>query len=197
MKTRKTRNINIVTIKLLPIFISAFLLMVVTTTFAQEIEKVTNTELAEINKWDVDADQQLNQEEFDLFISDTGLHGDWDVNYDGIFDDDELYTGFLYSWDIDEDGLISRDEYASGTTEWELEYGDNFNEWDANQDNFLDLEEYAVAMNQTGVFAGWDADEDGLYNKDEVDKGLFDYYDSNDNEFIDEDEYNSIGADFN
>ena len=172
---------------------SALLLLAGTTLFAQEMEKVKITaEVEGFDKWDADADQQWNQEEFDSFIGDVGLYGDWDRNYDGIYDDDELYTGFLYRWDKNGDDFISKDEYATGNTEWEREYADSFEEWDVNRDNLLDLEEYAAAMNQTGVFAGWDANNDGSYNEAEVNKGLFDYYDSNDDGFISDKEYDEV-----
>ena len=178
--------------------IAVFLMMIGTTSFAQEveeIERVNDTELNEFNKWDTDADQLWSPSEFESFIGDAGLYGDWDTNYDGIYDDDELYTGFLNAWDTNKDGLISKEEYATGNTEWEREYRDSFDDWDANDDKVLDIEEYAAAMNQTGVFGDWDADQDGAYSETELHNGLFNSYDTDDDGLLSNEEFKAAGLD--
>ena len=197
MKVVKT-TINI-SVKVLASGLTALMLMVGSFAFAQERENVGNNDLGEAAReyieWDVNADNQLDQDEFNSFINDTGLYGNLDANEDGAYDDAEITDGFFSDADGDDDGYLDNNEYDKNLSILKRDYDDNventstFEAWDANNDNFLDANELKKGFIDRETYRGWDTDKDGVYSKEEFNTGLFNAYDANGDGFVNEEEY--------
>ncbi|MBN1240647.1 MAG: hypothetical protein JXB36_19245 [Gammaproteobacteria bacterium] len=71
---------------------------------------------------------------------------------------------------------------------------DAWEEWDADGDG-IGVDEWNEGFGERGVFDDWDADRDGLLSEDEFNEGVFDSYDQNDNETIEESELGDVGDD--
>jgi len=96
--------------------------------------------------YDDDMDELLTAEEFEAAYTDIGYYNTWDLNDDGILDENEWATGIsnyygdydgddygVYDdWDLDNDGYINDDEFVDN----------NFAFWDTDDDGFVDEVEY-------------------------------------------------------
>lgn len=103
-------------------------------------------------------------------------------------------TADFSAWDEDEDTRLGEDEFRNVYNE-----SGYYNAWDTNQDGGVDRDEWDVALNgnmgpdydegEYGDFDDWDADADGVLNDRELGDGVFAYYDSNRDNYLEEQEY--------
>lgn len=103
-------------------------------------------------------------------------------------------TADWQEWDGDTDERLSADEFRTP-----YEESGYFNRWDTNQDQGVDAQEWDVALNshmgpeydegQYGSFNDWDADADGVLNDRELGDGVFAYYDTNRDSYLEEEEF--------
>ncbi len=66
--------------------------------------------------WDTDRDTYLSEDEFNTAYGNYSwytptLYGEYDVNRDGLLDENEWRTGLFNTWDTDRDTYLSADEY--------------------------------------------------------------------------------------
>lgn len=98
------------------------------------------------NKWDGDADERLDSEEFGIAYKESGYFKSWDVNQDQGINQEE--------WQMNLNSKMGPD-YDEG------EYG-SFEDWDANADGVLDEKEL-----EDGVFAYYDTNKDSYIAEEE------------------------------
>ena len=104
-------------------------------------------------------------------------------------------AGEFSEWDADGDGSITMQEWDAG-----LEEDGLFDNWDSDSDGLLSQDEFnegfeATDSDVTYDYDSWDSDGDGLLSSDETSAGLYDTYDENDNDVIEEPEYDDFGDD--
>lgn len=94
---------------------------------------------------DVNGDGNLTLDEFYGSASDAGLYSDWDLDSDGLIDEDEfdeLGLDWDYdTWDASGDGYLDSSEFYDGY------YG----VYDANGDGYWDNDEWDDA-GEAGIF---------------------------------------------
>ena len=74
-----------------------------------------------LNRWDLDNNNTIAENEFregwNNYMGereyDEKLFGEWDVNDDGLLDDNEFSTGIFSTWDADKSGVIEEAEYRT------------------------------------------------------------------------------------
>lgn len=101
------------------------------------------------NKWDGDADERLNSEEFRTAYDESGYFEQWDTNRDNSIDQEEWQAnmnsqmgpgyeegeyGSFEDWDANADGVLNDRELGDGV----------FAYYDTNRDSYLVEEEYGV-----------------------------------------------------
>lgn len=108
--------------------------------------------------------------------------------------------GEAYDWDVwdeDDDDRLSDDEFAialDGTRAWA--------DWDLDGDGYLDEDEWDAATGDAewsddwGNFGDWDADDDLRLTEDEWAGGFWDVFDDNDDDWVDENEWNTYADDW-
>lgn len=145
----------------------------------------------------------------------TTAFADFDQNSDGMLDATEvsgIYENNFNEWDADNDGMLNKEEFLKTTFantdadddnginqgEWNVGYdgffgnwtGDDFATFDEDSDGILDNEEWNNVFTDSDWFETFDADTNSMLTEDEWDTGLFNDWDANDDDMIDEDEYN-------
>lgn len=67
--------------------------------------------------------------------------------------------------------------------------------FDTDQNDYLDREEFCVAVENLGLFTVWDTNNSGIIEAAEVSEGLFDLYDMDDNGYLDVNEWGALNND--
>lgn len=98
----------------------------------------------------------------------------------------------MEDWDTDASGDVSREEWNTGMRNQGM-----FDEWDSDSDGLLTEDEFNEGLAAGGDYdyQGWDSDNDGLLSQDETSEGLYDTYDENGDQRIDEPEFGDFGDD--
>ncbi len=146
----------------------------------QQVDKPVRYEL-----YDVDHDGALTPQEVTAAFRDSYL-AEWDLDEDGDLTSKELRKGLFTTWDQNGDDLLSRSEFAPG------EWFDSEKKWatyDADGDGFLEADEYYALVEEEDLYAAYDINNDGIVTANELQKGLFEAFDENDNESIEESEF--------
>lgn len=87
--------------------------------------------------------------------------------------------GFDRGFDDEENELVSNNR-------------SDFERWDANQDQQWSREEFEAASGESQFYAEWDVDGDGTLTEDELNEGVFNTYDTNQDGVLDNDEYEAF-----
>ncbi len=96
------------------------------------------------------------------------------------------------SLDSDRDGRISQPEYNSYMEDDTRRYEG----WDQNQDSRIDENEWIDAYpGERGEFNSWDRNQDGYLDNNEFNDGSFNRYDSDNDNYWNEDEVGSAAND--
>lgn len=66
--------------------------------------------------------------------------------------------------------------------------------WDADSDGMLSAEEFAEGFRERAIFSNWDQDSDGLISENEFNGGVYNSYDLDDSDSLDEAEYDTVDA---
>lgn len=165
-----------------------------------------------------DDNDVLETETITVFAEDSGTatFADFDSNDNGMLDPDEVpatYQNNFDEWDADDNGSLSSEEFYNTTfmvtdaddndsideDEWNLGYDswfgdyleDDFATFDANSDDVLSDAEWDDAFADSDWFETYDANNDDLLEDTEWDTGLFNDWDLDGNNSINEEEYNS------
>jgi len=140
--------------------------------------------------FDTDADGTLSMDEFREGFSGTDQFGNYDTNADGTIDDSELSEGYFNDFDRNADGTIDADEYNAYntyTSNWPVNR--SFVDYDLNADGSLDTNEFSTSYPNN--FNASDLDADGSLNLDEFNASNFANADTNNDDFVDQDEFNA------
>lgn len=65
-------------------------------------------------------------------------------------------------------------------------------EWDSDADGMLSAEEFAEGFRARAIFSNWDQDRDGLISEDEFNGGVYNSYDRDNSDSLDEAEYGVV-----
>lgn len=119
---------------------------------------------------DGDADGRLDADELRAAFAARGVAAGLDMDADGLLDPVELAEALYALWDTDEDGTLSVGEWDDGVDQWFGEDPVNLavEVWDRDDDGSVSKVELAVALEETELFAGFDADGDGGLGGDEL-----------------------------
>ena len=163
----------------------------------------------------LDDNDVLVTETITVFADNTMEFSDFDANSDGSLDATEvpnIYENNFEEWDADGDGSLSEEEFNNTTfsltdmddddalteEEWNDGFESFFGNWteddfatfDANADGSVTSDEWNTIFGDSEWFTTFDADENSMVTEDEWDAGLFDDWDANDDDAVDEDEFN-------
>jgi hypothetical protein len=117
-------------------------------------------------------------------------------------DDDDLNdeVGFD-AFDLDNDNMLDQDEFRAAYEDYNY-----FENWDTDDDDDLDETEWQSGLDtyvpdydatQDGIYTDWDLDNDGVLDNTELEDNVFDIYDEDDDDFLDEVEFDEWFEDFN
>lgn len=57
------------------------------------------------------------------------------------------------------------------------------------------FENFNASFDGTGIYDAWDADADGMLSRDEFNRGVFGYYDADDDDYLNDEEILGMGED--
>lgn len=154
--------------------------------FSQSAQPAVNLQFSD---WDKDGNGIITRTEFvDLFT--TAYIDDWNLIDDAHLDDEDFYAASYDIWDKDGDQRLSEEEWLFGQ---ENSYGGyTFNDIkavDADGDGFIQPTEYYNVLDQTDYYPDLDVDKDNMISELELARMVFNDWDSDDSNFIEEDEY--------
>ena len=124
----------------------------------------------ELEPFDADADGTLDAGELRAAFAARGVAAGLDLDGDALLDPAELADALHGLWDADDDGTLSVGEWDDGVDRWFGEDPVNLavGVWDRDGDGTVSEAELAAALEETEIFAGLDADADGLLGDDEL-----------------------------
>lgn len=123
-------------------------------------------------------------------MSARDMHADWDRNEDRTLSEEEYTAGLFDAWDRDGDGGISRFEYDRATNTWASEQDfPPFAEVDTDEDKVLSQNEFGDVVDESDLYASWDASGDQGVDADEFDAALIAVWDVDEDGALGQDEY--------
>ncbi|MDT0645736.1 hypothetical protein RM545_03455 [Zunongwangia sp. F260] len=159
---------------------------------ATEMITVTmeDTETSAFADFDTNADGNIDEDEFDAFYDYD--YTAWDIDEDGVLDEDEFYTVNFANADTDDDDVLSEDEWNTGyTTMYGTYYDDeDFSVYDTDEDGFLSDEEWNASLVDSPWFDEYDANTDTYVDVNEYRTGLYNTWDTDFDGYLNESEYN-------
>lgn len=139
--------------------------------------------------WDKDDNGIITRTEFvDLFT--TAYIDDWNKIDDAHLDDEDFYQVSYDVWDKDDDQRLSKEEWMYSQQNSDGVYAfQSIDAVDADGDGFIQPTEYYDILDHTDYFPDWDTNNDRIISELELAKMVFNHWDSDDSNFIEEDEY--------
>ena len=138
--------------------------------------------------WDTDGDQMVTRKEFQQGVTDQGVYDDLDTDNDNQVSEDELKNWVFGVWDADNDGNLTEEEYEERTEQFdEYEWGE-FDEWNTDGDALLTDTEFMTGEAGSDLFDEWDADDTNFIDDNEFGEGLFDIWNADDDKGLTPDE---------
>ncbi|MGV3591157.1 MAG: hypothetical protein ACO1PZ_05665 [Gammaproteobacteria bacterium] len=101
--------------------------------------------------------------------------------------DDEKAHADLSAWDTDSDKIVTQEEWADYMEKQNL-----FDRIDKNNNGNFDVEEAAEGVLDYDV--AMDLDDGGTISRDEFIVGLYDHYDENDDDKLDDTEFDTFAS---
>ena len=158
----------------------------------ETITVILDSSMMAFSDFDTDGDGNLNAEEVPMIYQDD--FAEWDTNDDGMLNREEFDMTTFSLTDMNNDEMLSEDEWNDGFNSF---FGnwveDDFATFDANADGNLTDDEWNEAFADSEWFSTFDADGSSMVAEDEWDTGLFNDWDTNDDDMIDENEFNVFG----
>ena len=149
---------------------------------APEID-TTSTDLA---TWNTDADARLGSNEFNTWLEERDFHSSWNTDGTEGLTPDELAAGLIDVMDGNGDGSVGEDDWSAGGA-WVGEAA--FADVDADGNGSIDQAELASGLRDGAGWAEWDQDGNGTLDRTEFHAAVFNAWDANDDEFVDETEW--------
>ena len=142
------------------------------------------------NDDDADELEIFNNERFFNDFGQRGFFNDWDLDGDGL-NEDEFSNSFFETWDFDNDGILEENEFNTAAVDFGLDNAD-WNTWDLDTDGVLEMEEFKTGFMSYGYYDMFDADLNGLVAEREFTDGVFDLWDIDGDGMLEEVEYNEF-----
>lgn len=144
----------------------------------------------DFGEWDVDDNGSLSRAEFEPGIGTTGWFRQWDADRNAMLAEAELASGVFRLFDRNDDGVLDRQEWERGIAAF---YGPGtpdfaVSDWDADADDVLDEDEFAAGLASTGLYRGL-AGYDRALTEPEFARGLFDWWENDDDDMLSRDEW--------
>ena len=160
-----------------------------------ETETATEVETAETTTDAMTEDEAIAMDTWDADRFSTSFDSNnkfdaWDLDDDGMLDENEFGTTFYSTWDANRDNMLDENEWNAGVADFGLT-GQSWAAWDANKDNALSSAEFNAGLKQQNYMRNWDKDNDGRINKREYTDGVFMLWDTNRDGMLDTNEYNT------
>ena len=159
----------------------------------------STTEKFSYDTWNKDKSKPMTTDEFTNVFK-TYYVSDWKINEtptDIKYDNSDFYEAGFAFWDENDDGVIDRDEWKSINSFFFQKYEfEDFEKIDDNENGELSLTEYREEIEDNGLFASWDVNDDNVLNEDELAQGVFHSYDFDDSGFLEKGEFNTFASDY-
>ncbi len=146
-----------------------------------------------------DNDDAVESEKYDDGIldddeKDDGLFDDDETNdNEGLFDDNDFYESTYDVWDTNDDDLLSEDEWNYG---YDYSYGnyiyDDYETIDQNRNGSIDYDEYQNTLGKSTYYSDWDMNKDNKLNNQELARMVFNNWDYDNSNFIENDEFQDL-----
>jgi len=152
-----------------------------------------NPEYETYSQWDANEDELIDENEFnDAFLA-SDYVADWDLDADGVVTYGELYDLYYTIWDTDNDNVLTQEEWSEAVNTYFADYdytvyGD-FGDWDLNDDGVLTKNEYMEGVLDTDLFETWDLDSDATITEEEFSRGMYQYWDTDGDGYVEVAEY--------
>ena len=140
--------------------------------------KISKTEYytAAYETWDVDADGYVSYQEFQQKFVDSKLFAKWDENDSSLLEQGEFQqalqeigmTGSPTPLDFEQ-----ADENQSGRLDIDEFTKTVYNTWDMDGDGGITVAEYEKSLDQFGVYANLDSDQDGSIDESDAKASLW------------------------
>ena len=137
----------------------------------------------EFGDFDINGDGMWDQNEFNVGFENS--FGEWDANQDGFLDDNEFADTSFNLADRDRNEMIDEEEWGVGA-----DFGDNdFGTFDADRNNSLTDDEWNEGIRNSGWFDDNDMNKDRRLDQTEFNEGMFNTWDEDGNGFLDANEF--------
>lgn len=113
---------------------------------------------------------------------------DWDQDNDNMLNQDEFYSSLYSTWNIDNNEGIDENEWSMAAADYGLE-NESFAAWNTNGDSILDEGEVTSGLAQSNFLASWDSNNDSMVSEREYTDRLFSLWDENETGFLENSEY--------
>lgn len=140
--------------------------------------------------YDLDGSGYVDNVEYDAAVRETQAFDYWDSDDDGLMEAEEYTSGVREIYDHDDDMSIDR-------VEWDRPrpYSRDLGDWDTydqNMDGVVDEQEWDAASSEMTFDSAYDEDGDSYLNESEYSKMTYDYADSDGDNRLDRNEFNSL-----
>ena len=143
--------------------------------------------------FDINSDGYLDAVE--ILATYYNKFSDWDDDGDGSLIHEEFYSTTFANTDADDDDEINEEEWNIGLSGMYAKWsGNDFVAIDTNSDNIIDISEWNAIFNDSGWFEFYDSDSNTSVSEEEWNAGLFGDWDPDDNNLIDETEFSLYRA---
>lgn len=145
------------------------------------------------DNWDKNESNEISRSEFTLNFTDSYVD-DWNTDDNDYLDDEDFYD-FTYFrvWDENRDELLSVEEWRYG---FDIYYGDlvmqPYEDVDKDSDGYISYVEYKAALGKTEFYQKWDMNNDNQLSEFELAKGVFEMYDIDSSNFLEQDEWEAF-----
>lgn len=143
-------------------------------------------------------DRTLSKEEFDRGLERRDIFRRFDVDGDGLIDQQEFADGLYDGYDINDNDVLEEDEFdARGRMHlWSGDFsGTTLESWDIDGDGVVLRNEALNGLGNIAPLTEWDHDDDNALSREELVDGLWSVYDDNEDGVIEDPELTQIGDD--
>jgi len=139
--------------------------------------------------WDSDGNNEINDNEWTESCTNSGLFKRWDMDNDGLIDNDEFSSGLFRFWDVNGDGVLEQGEWAAANDGWLSDYNTQFTAWDSDKDGYVEYHEHSAYFGSTAYFSDWDTNNTLYVEPQEFCQNLFNTWDKNNDNTLNSDEF--------
>lgn len=147
-----------------------------------------------LGDWDADLNNQIDRAEFTTGFGEAGIYDEWDIDANQELSEDEFYSGVYDLWDENDDALLDESEWNNQANNWFAEAQYNLTDWDTDGEEGLTEEEFVNGFRETGLYTQWNQNQDNLIDENEFAEGTYELFDQDQSDFLDENEWNQTSS---